>query len=467
MKKYISTTLPYINSVPHIGHAFEFVIADVISTYLKNIGNCDVFFNVGVDEHGQKVAERAEEQGYGEAIQAYCDKMYWQWYFFCQKLNINYDNFYRTTSEEHKRKTRSFFRLTDDRSVYNNNANYYEADYEVDYCVGCESPINKSEQLNGKCPIHNTTLKKIKEKNTFFRLSKYSEKVQNILIDNKLTRELENVISNMGDISITRRKENVSWGVSMDNEQVFYVWYEALLNYLFALGYPENESAIDYWRNGVIICGKDNLRFQAYILQALMLSNNLPQNSGVLVHGTILDENGRKMSKSVGNVINPLEQIEKYGSDALRYYLAFGLNTFSDSKYNEKELIDMWNNDIVNNLGNTISRVLHMIHKFEVDVSDVEQLGDSLIECAFENYDFKGVRMVMNDTISEISKAINEKKPWQKDFNNRDYFLRRIYQKLYSLVPYYKIILKNHAQDLEQAFIDNKKVILFKKIDEK
>jgi methionyl-tRNA synthetase len=467
--KYISTTLPYINSEPHMGHLFEFVLADVIASYWKSNRNNEVIFNVGVDEHGQKVQQRAIEKGYGDNVAEYCENQSMLWFQFCDRFKIEHTNFYRTSSAFHEIDVHKFFNATDNRDSLDvtydkTKSNYYEGDYQVDYCVGCESPIHKSEQVNGKCPIHGTELIPVNEKNLFFRLSKYSEDVKDILIDKRLSNELKGIINNMGDISITRSKENVTWGISYGNEQVFYVWYEALLNYISVLTRNRPHEVADIWQNAIIICGKDNLKFQAYILQALMLAADYPQNKGVLVHGTILDEYGRKMSKTQGNVVSPIEQYEKYGLDPLRYYLTVGLNTFGDSKYTEQDLVDLWNTDIVNGLGNTISRVLHLVDILKVDVSDIEQQKLESVEKAFDSYSFNEVRLRLNDVIHEISKEIGDKKPWESSFVNTQGFMRRMYQKLYSLIPYYKILLKEAAPALDVVFQENKKIILFKKI---
>ncbi len=457
--KYISTTLPYINSRhAHIGHCFEFVLADVIAEYHRFYG--EVFFNVGVDEHGQKVHEKAVEEGY-EDTQQYCDSAANDWKSFCSLLQINYDNFYRTTDHKHKENVLRFYGEVKQHT--------FSKEYEGNYCVGCESYITDKEAIDGKCPIHKTELVYTKETNKFFDLSKFSDSIQDVLVDKSKSSELENIIRDKFDLSITR--QNVKWGINTGEGDVFYVWWDALLNYVLAVKYFEDKDYFNkYWENSLIICGKDNLKFQAYILQAILLSNGIPQTKEILVHGTILDANGAKMSKTVGNVIDPVVQVEKHGIDAVRYYLIFGLNTLSDSKYSEEELVSKWNNDIVNGLGNLVSRLLHLIELRSVTL-DYESLSleydngihDTLdeIKQAFESYNFKDIGTILNDIISSLNKRITIEKPFAKDCTNYSEILNEIYFTLKSIIPIYGIVLKGHKDKLDKAFIDNKKVILF------
>lgn len=460
LKKYISTTLPYINSTPHIGHCFEFVLADVIAEYHRLHG--DVFFNVGIDEHGQKIYQKAIEEGY-KNTQEYCDVLSLKWVEFCSLLKINYGNFYRTTSEEHKENVLRYFNEIQDY--------IYTKEYEGKYCVGCESFITDKDVVNNKCLIHNTDLVITKETNKFFDLTKFSEQIKDILIDKTKSTELKNIIENKFELSITR--QNVKWGIEI-GEDVFYVWFEALLNYIFAIKYYEdNEFFNTYWENSLIICGKDNLKFQAYILQAILLSNNVPQTKEVLVHGNILDHNGTKMSKSIGNVIDPVQQVNKYGLDPVRYYLIFGLNTLSDSKYYEVDLINKWNDEIVNGLGNLISRLLHIIDIKEVILNKetvsplyLEHIQNNIdsINNNFNIYNFKEVGNILNNIVGHINKRIAFEKPYEKDCLNSSEILNELYFELESIICYYGLILKEHKDILSLAFKENKKKIIFNKL---
>lgn len=471
-KKYISTTLPYTNaggekSCCHIGHAFEFVLADVITGYFRlKLGGDNVFFNVGIDEHGQKIYQKAIELGYGEdEIQKYCDSESKRWTSFLLDYKIGYNNFYRTTDAEHKANVIRFY---EDVKEY-----IYEKEYEGEYCVGCESFITEKEIIEGnKCPIHKTELVHTKEKNKFFKLSEFAPKIKDVLVDKSISPELTNILNDPFDLSITR--QNVKWGVKAPNGDVFYVWADAITNYPFSAGFYSNKEHFNsLWENSLIICGKDNLKFQAYILQALLLANNIPQTKEVLVHGIILDENGVKMSKTIGNVIDPIEQVEKHGLDAVRYYLCFGLNTFGDSKYSETDLINLWNNDIVNGLGNLIARLFHLINIREVKLKEYFLSEDVLysirsnntnLQNKFEEYDFKGVRDYLNEVINGLNYRITNEKPFAKDCENYSQILNEVYFGLKSIIPYYKIVLKDSYNKLTEAFNQKpEKVIIFEK----
>jgi len=461
--KYITTTLPYINSTPHIGHCFEFVLADVIAEYHRLNGN--VFFNVGIDEHGQKVYQKAVDEGYGDT-QKYCDVLADKWKQFCILLKINYDNFYRTTNSKHKENVLRFYKeLTEKGHIF-------KKEYEGKYCVGCEAFVTNKESIDGKCPVHKTDLVFTKETNKFFDLSQFSDLVIDVLVDKSKSLELKNIIQDKFDLSITR--QNVKWGINTGEGDVFYCWAEALLCYSLAIKYYEDKEYFNnYWSNSLIICGKDNLKFQAWILQALLLANKIPQTKEILVHGHILDADGEKMSKTNGNIIDPVEQVKKYGLDAVRYYLIFGLNTLSDSKYSEAELVHKWNNDVVNGLGNLILRLLHLINlrliildekTLSENANDRIQNNSIKIKNAFESYNFKDVGTLLNGIIFDLNKRITVERPFDKNCNNYSEILNELYFELKNIICYYGIITKQHKDKLEQAFRDNRKVIIYEPI---
>lgn len=458
--KYISTTLPYINSTPHIGHCFEFVLADVIAEFYRL--DHDVVFNVGIDEHGQKVWQKALDEGYLNT-QEYCNVLSEQWKQFCSLLKINYDNFYRTTDQQHKENVLTFYKEIE--------SHIFSKEYEGNYCVGCEAFVTDKESNEGRCKTHNTELIFTKEKNKFFDLQKFSSSIEDVLVDKGRSNELLNIIQDKFDLSITR--QNVKWGID-SKEGIFYVWAEALLNYIFALKYYENrEYFYKFWEDSLIICGKDNLKFQAYILQALLISNKVPQTKEVLVHGNILDADGAKMSKTTGNVIDPVEQVRKYGIDSVRYYLIFGLNTFDDSKYSELDLIKKWNNEIVNGLGNLISRLFHLIDlkKVKLNIEEItEKTNESiennhlLIKRNFKKYNLREVGSILYEVVNKLNKRITIEKPFDKDCINYFEILNDIYFELEGIMSYYNLVLKHYKPSLDKAFVENKKIIIFEKL---
>lgn len=461
-KKYISSSLPYINARRgHIGHTFEFVLADIIAEYYRlKLGAENVVLNTGIDCYGQKIYEKALEEGF-KNTHDFCDLAEKRWKEFCSDIKINHDNFYKTTDPKHKENVLRF---------YSEIKKYiYEKEYEGEYCVGCESFITSKEIINNQCPIHHTPLIHTKEKNKFFDLKKFAPLIKDTLIDKSISPELANLIAEPFDLSITR--QNVKWGIETGDGDVFYCWSEALLNYIFAIKYYEDREYFNqFWGNSLIIAGQDNLKFQSLILQGLLLANNIPQTTEILIHGTILDADGNKLSKTNGNVIDPIEQVDKYGLDAVRYYLFFGLNTFGNSKYSEDELVQLWNADIVNGLGNLISRSLHLIDIKKIDISKNHispdavnkiQANESSIEKAFEIYDFPEVRNILNGIVTQCNKRITQEKPFDKDCPNPVQILNEIYFQIHAILPYYKIVLKEHADKIDKALIDNKKIILF------
>ena len=465
--KYISSTLPYINSRHgHIGHCFEFVLADIIAEYYRlKLGKENVFFNTGIDQHGQKIYDKAISEGFTN-IQDFCDKAEIKWKEFCAKLEIKYDNFYCTATPKHKEGVLKFYNEI--------KQHIFTKEYEGDYCVGCEAFITKKEIINGKCPIHHTDLVHTKETNKFFDLNKFAPLIKDVLVDKTISPELANLLKEDFDLSITR--QNVKWGIETGEGDVFYVWFDALLNYIFSIKYYEDKEYFSqFWENSLIICGKDNLKFQSVILQALLLSNNIPQTKEVLVHGIILDAQGNKLSKTNGNVIDPIDQVNKYGLDPVRYYLFFGLNTFSDTKYSETELAQLWNSDVVNGLGNLITRLLHLIDLRKIEISEdkidktskialVRKIQNQDIEYAFESYNFSGVRDLLNGIIAYNNKRITKEKPFAKECLNAEQILNEIYFEIKDIIPYYQIVLKGHADVLTNAFTENKKAILFSKL---
>ena len=449
-----------------MGHCFEFVLADTIANYYRHkLGSESVFLNIGLDEHGQKVATKAKELGF-ENPKDYCDSMAVLWMQFCTDFHIQYDSFYRTTDPYHIDRVQRFYLEHIKCYTYNKN-------YQGKYCIGCESFITDKEINDGKCTVHPTlSLSEVSEYNTFFELSHFAEKIKDVLVDKSLSNELANLINEPFDLSISR--ENINWGVPVPDGSgdTFYVWFDALLNYLFAIGfYGYYDNFKEFWEDSLQICGKDNLKFQAYIFQSFLLAAGIPQTKEILVHGLILDESGNKMSKSIGNVIDPTEELKQWGILPLRYYLLFGINTFKDSKYSSDELISLWTNDIVNGLGNTIARVLHMIDTRQVKVVAKpfnehykSKIGGQLSE-AFEAYDFKSIREIaIHGVIAEINANISKHKPYSKDCANYESILNDMYWELDSIIWVYKIIFKEMATDFDKAFEEKKKSILFSPI---
>jgi methionyl-tRNA synthetase len=463
--KFISSTLPYSNSSPHIGHAFEFVLTDVIARFYR-VQGYNVFFNVGVDEHGIKVQQAAEKEGIPP--QEYCDKLSLIWYNFCEKFHIDYNNFYRTSNYLHKILTKDLF-----ERYFLNKPFTFKKKYKGKYCVGCETFITEKEQSLGNiCPIHLTELIDLEEENFFLSLSYFRKQdwlLKDPLISITLSNELENLKKDFNEISITRK--GVEWGVKINDETVLYVWFEALINYPLAAGFCTDSTDIwkKYWENSLIVCGKDNLKFQAYILPCICEALKISQPKEVLVHGLINDKNGIKMSKTIGNVIDPIEQLNKFGRAPVRFYLFCGLNIFGDSCYSEEELVNLWNAQIVNGYGNLLARILHLIDIREIEIDEKYSGYSAGIEAAldqnFEEYNFNGFKKNLFEFINTCNKRINDEKPYSKECENYIQILNELYFGLKVISKYIQIILPEFAEQIDDALEDKKKVVLFKKIE--
>lgn len=472
-KKFITSTLPYANSQAHVGHAFEFVLADVLARYYRLVlGKSNVLFNTGIDEHGQKIFQASQAAGMDP--QSFCNSMHKKWIEFCELFYISYDNFYRTTSDDHVTNATKFVEQIKDF--------YYLKDYTGFYCHGCEAFKTEREIVNDHCPDHITLdLENISEQNLFLKLKQIlSQNIipDNILVDTTRKNELKNFIENSEDISMSR--QNGSFGIDFPGypDQTIYVWQEALMNYPFAAGYkpgePLTEEFKEWWENALIICGPDNLRFQAMILPALLAAGNLPVTHKVMVHGSIQDIEGKKMSKSTGNGIDPVEQVEKYGINAVRYYLCVGLNTFDNSNYLEADLIHKWNNDIVKGYGNLMARVLHLIDLKQSEIADhlilqddkslVNGLIQQVKDC-FDACEIKDAYNTLKYMITWGDKYISDSKPYGKECENPDQILNGLYYMLYEVSKYYKIIFPNMDYEITDALKNKKKVILFKPIE--
>ena len=455
MNKFLSSTLPYINSKPHIGHCFEFIISDFIARWERSKGN-SVFFNTGVDEHGIKVQLAAENAGV--TPKEWCDNYYTKWVEFCKKINLSNDNFFRTSSPEHKEfSLKCFNQLLE-------NGYLVKKKYKGYYCNGCESYKTEREIIDGKCSIHFLKLKETEEDNYFFDLTK--NPIDNTLVDTSLNTELEKNFNELKEISITRK--NIDWAIKVDNENSIYVWAEALLNYYESV-FTNVKDYQSYWDNSLIICGKDNIKFQSYILPALLKALDIPQNKKVLVHGTILDDAGVKMSKTLENVIDPIDVIDRYGISPLRFYFS-SFNFFKDSKFNEIELINLWNSLIVNQFGNTITRIFHIgkikgvSYKDENIYNEKYKYTFSSIEKLIDNYDYLNALNKCFELIGYINKRINDERPYDKESTNSEEIITEGYVILKYVSNIIKIIIPEYNEKLDDCFDKKEKVILFNKI---
>ncbi|MCR4280233.1 MAG: class I tRNA ligase family protein [Candidatus Komeilibacteria bacterium] len=418
MKYYLTTPIYYVNDQPHIGHAYTTVVADVLARYHRQQGR-DVFFLTGTDEHGAKIATSASKQGMEP--QAFCDLNAAKFKVAWQALDISYDKFIRTTDEYHERAVIKIFQDLYDRGYLE------EREYTGLYCVGCEKFLTDKELVDGLCPDHKQPPTSVKEKNWFFKLSEFLPRVRDLIASDEIkilpiTRKNEVLglikTNSLGDFSVSRQKSSVSWGVELpfDKNQVSYVWVDALSNYITAVGYNQDEAEFNkWWPADLHLMAQDILKFHAVYWPALLLALDLPLFKTEFVHGFFTID-GQKMSKTVGNVIDPIALVEKYGADATRYLLLsqFPFGQEADIK---AELFDeRYTADLANGYGNAVARVTNLIEKNDITVR-WEAADKEWREKIATYYTDLRFDLVIKEAVARIKALdvyINDTKPWQQ-----------------------------------------------------
>ncbi len=412
----MTTAIPYVNASPHIGQALEFVQADVIARYHRLLGD-DTRFLTGTDENAHKNYLVAKEQNI--PVEDFVEKHTNEFLGLLERLQISNDDFIRTTDQRrHWPGVYEFWQKAIE------NGDIYKKKYEGLYCVGCEAFVTGKDLKEGLCPVHQKPPEKVSEENYFFRLSKYQKELEELISTDELrvipesrkNEVLSFIRSGLEDLSISRDRKRVPWGIPVpdDSSQTIYVWYDALTNYISALGYgSEDESLFDkYWPANVHVIGKDIVRFHAVYWPAFLLSAGLPLPKQILVHGFFTVE-GQKMSKTIGNVLNPIEIIDEYGTEALRYYLLKRGALFTDGDFSVKRFEEIYNADLANGLGNLVSRVAKLCEK-----SKLKFVLSEPRSCIKENekldaYKFNEALEEIWKKIAKLDKFIDEKKPWE------------------------------------------------------
>jgi len=421
-KFYITTTLPYINAEPHLGFALEIVQADALARYYRQ-QEYEVFFNTGVDEHGLKVFRKAREENLEP--QVYCDIFAEKYKKLKQDLNLSYGSFIRTTDPNHIKAAQEFWRRCQ------KNGDIYKKDYKIKYCVGCELEKTESELINDKCPLHpNLKLEIIEEENYFFRYSKYKDKLLKLYQDNsrfvlpesRLNEIKKFTNKGLDDFSISRLKQKMPWGISVpgDDKHVMFVWFDALINYISCLGWPDNLEKFNKFWPGLQMAGKDNLRQQSSMWQAMLMSAGITTSKQIFIHGFITS-GGQKMSKSLGNVVDPFELVKKYGTDAVRYFLLREIPPTEDGDFTEEKFIERYNADLAGGLGNLVARVSALSSKFQITNS--KQIANTKFQTeinktrenykkALEEFKFNEALIEVWELISFCDEYIEKEKPW-------------------------------------------------------
>lgn len=426
---YVTTSIPYINGEPHVGHAMEFVMADALARYARKT-NPKVLFSIGTDEHGGKVAEKAEELG--KKPKEFADEMSTKFRDLAKNLQISNDRFIRTTDPGHEQRAALVWKALE-QHIYKNK-------YEGWYCTGCEAFVTESlvKERGGKCPDHNRPYEKLTEENYFFKLSSFADQIHakiqdgsfKIIPESRKKEILQIFKEGLNDISISRPKDKISWGIPVpgDDSQVMYVWFEALMNYITVLGYPEHDDFKAYWPADVQVVGKDILRFHAAIWPGILLGLGLPLPKILYVHGFITS-NGQKMSKSLGNGVAPSEIIDKYGADAFRYYFLRHIPSYDDGDFTWARFEEVYNNELANELGNAVNRTVAMINKYQTGVigdipqseHDVAQYDEAMAVCRFD----RAIEEVW-EQVRGLNQYIDEEKPWVVAKNKDELHLREV-----------------------------------------
>ncbi len=415
MNYFVTTSIPYVNGEPHLGHAMEFVMADVLARYARAQGR-NVIFSTGTDEHGGKIAEKAAEKGV-KPIEL-SNQMSQKFRDLVTALNVVPDRFIRTTDKGHEQRAQLIWKAIE-KDIYKKN-------YVGWYCTGDEEFFTETvvKENNGICPDHNRPYEKIEEENYFFRLSSYTDEIKKriesgsfqIVPKTKRNEILSVINEGLEDISISRPKDKIEWGIPVpgDHTQVMYVWFEALMNYITVLGYPEHDDFKHFWPADVQVIGKGILRFHAAIWPGMLLALNLPLPKKLYVHGYVTVDD-KKMSKSLGNSVSPSEIIDKYGADTFRYYFLRHIPSYEDGDFSWDKLDAAYNGELANELGNAVQRTAAMIQKYQegaigdipVSSHDTAEYRKALEECRFD----RALDEIW-EQVRGLNQYIDAEKPW-------------------------------------------------------
>lgn len=424
---YITTSIPYTNAKPHVGFAMELVQEDCLARYHRMIGET-VYCLRGTDEHGMKMVQAARDLGL--TAQQLADENSKAFEDLGEALQISNDDFIRTSSDRHKRGAQKLW-----NAIASNDA-FYKGKYEGLYCVGCEAYVTEKDLSDGLCPNHKKPPEFYSEENYFFRYSKYLPEIKRLIETGELTilpdfrktemlNLIEEGIKEKRDISFSRPSKALSWGVPVPNDasQTMYIWCDALSNYITALDYEhDGELFKKFWPPNVHLVGKDILRFHAGYWVAMLLAAKIAPPKAVYVHGYITSE-GQKMSKSLGNVVDPFEVVKQYGVDAVRYYLLREIPTADDGDFSKARFEAVFDSELANNLGNLLSRVITMTEKYsggkvpavakdEAFVNEVLKTWKNYHE-GMTNFNIKAALEAVVNLLSYGNKYIEDTKPWQ------------------------------------------------------
>jgi methionyl-tRNA synthetase len=453
---YITTSIPYVNAKPHIGYALEAVQTDSFVRFHKQLGD-KTYFLSGTDENAIKNVESAEKLGI--TTQELVDQNAQAFLDLKEALALSFDQFIRTSSKKHIEGAQRFWKKCE--------KDIYKKTYEGLYCTGCETFYKDGEFKDNICPHHNRPLEVVKEVNYFFKLSNYQKQVRELIETNTLEllpgfrkEELLNFIdSGIEDISVSRPKERTKgWGIPVpgDDSQHMYVWFDALTNYVTALDYDEGELYKTYWtenENRFHVIGKDIVKFHALYWPAMLLSAGAPSPKRIYAHGFITVD-GKKMSKTIGNVVDPFDLVKEYGVDAVRYYLLREIPSLDDGDFSHHRMKQIYENDLANELGNSVSRITTLAEKDGITISTAPtvQFNEETVK-RMEAFDFNHVLETIGNDVKELNKSINDSAPWKQEASERKEFLTQSLTKLYEIGWKLKPFLPETGEKITQATV--------------
>ncbi len=411
-KVYLCTAIPYVNGNPHIGHAMDYLLADSYARYRRLLGD-EVRFQVGTDEHGNKVFSTAAKNGV--PVEQYVQENSDKFRTFIDQLDISYTDFVRTTDPDHVRACQAVWeKLT---------PHIYSAEYDGWYCEGCERFVTEKEytENHGECPDHCRPYQKLSERNYYLRISDFKDQIRQAIISDQMhiwpefrKQEMLKLLEDAPDISISRPRKQLSWGVPVpgDEDQVMYVWIDALSNYISVLGYPDGAALQEFWPATAQFVGKDILRFHAITWPAILLGIGLELPRNIVAHGHVLS-NGQKMSKSIGNVIDPMEVLSRKGLPAFRYFFLRHIDSFADSDFTDEKYESAYNNELANDLGNLVQRLATLCQKNQVSGVNVLLEIPSKFRQLMDNFELSHALDHVWSKIQELNRRIDEAKPWE------------------------------------------------------
>ena len=435
---YITIAIDYVNSKPHVGHAYEKIISDVLARWHRLLGE-DVYFLTGTDENAQKNAQAAQEAKID--TKTFVDKNSLAFKHLCDALAISYDDFIKTTEKRHVQVAQQIF------EELSKKGDIYKGMYEGLYCYGCEAYYNEKDLVDGKCPEHNKAPTWIKQESYFFKISKYEKQVlklvksKNFILPESKRNEIVQRLETDGLKDLCVSRYGAEWGIEVpfDKKHKIFVWIDALVNYISALGYPDQKNYKKFWPANVHVVGKGINWFHSVIWPCILFSIGAKQPQTILVHGYLTAE-GKKISKSLGNVIDPLTLIQTYGVDALRYFLIREIPFSQDGDYSEASLKARLNNELNNDLGNLVSRVLTLAEKNFKEIKKVPV--DKTLSAAFDLQKIKDIvdSYELHNALSEIwtfvhavNRYINEKKLWECKGDD-------LHQQIYTLLECLRVL---------------------------